>query len=315
MRNLAVALAAVAVMVVALYAEITGAAAPTPPAGSAKQLPPPQNVTLTTHDGVSLGATFYGSLLGKEAVPVIMLHQYKGSRTDFKDLAATLQAKGCAVLVPDLRGHGQSTRQQLPGRGDREINPALLKHQDFVAMVEQDLEACKSYLMEKNNAGELNINKLCVIGAEMGAVVGVDWAAWDWHWPMLATGKQGQDVKALVLISPPWSYKGLSLTEVVNNRRLADQMSWLIIVGDQDKDDLREAKRLQQTIEKFLPTPSDPAQAAEKQAVFFMPVATSLQSAKLLAAKKDAIAAEISKFIDQRLVKQGASWTDRKGPL
>ncbi len=63
-------------------------------------------------------------------------------------------------------------------------------------MIDQDLEACKSFLMDKNNAGELNINKLCVVGVEMGAVVAVDWAAWDWHWPRLATGKQGQDVKA-----------------------------------------------------------------------------------------------------------------------
>ncbi len=196
---IAVSILAVAVSTMAaLGCEVAYAAAPVqPPAASAKQLPPPQNITLTTRDGVSLGATFYPSLLGKEAVPVIMLHQYKGSRNDFKDLAATLQAKGCAVLVPDLRGHGQSTRQQLPNGGEREINVALLRQQDFVAMVDQDLEACKSFLMDKNNAGELNINKLCVIGEEMGAVVGVDWAAWDWHWPRLATGKQGQDVKAL----------------------------------------------------------------------------------------------------------------------
>ena len=149
----------------------------------------------------------------------------------------------------------------------------------------------------------------------MGAVVAVDWAGWDWHWPRLATGKQGQDVKALILISPPWAFKGINLTEVVNNRQLANQWSWLIVVGDQDNNDLREAKRLHQSLEKYLPTPADPAQAAEKQAVFFLPVATSLQSAKLLAAKKDAIVAEISKFIDRRLVKQGNSWSDRKGPL
>ena len=234
-------------------------AAVPPAASNAKQQPQPANITLTTRDGVSLGATYYASLLGKEAVPVIMLHQYKGSRADFKDLAIALQAKGCAVLIPDLRGHGQSTRQALPGGGEREISAALLKQHDLAAMVEQDLEACKSFLMEKNNAGELNINKLCVIGAEMGAVVAVDWAGWDWHWPVLATGKQGQDVKALVLISPAWSVKGISMTEVVNNRKLADKWSWLVLVGDQDTNDLKEAKRLSQSLEKFLPTPSDPS--------------------------------------------------------
>ena len=45
---------------------------------------------------------------------MILLHGFKGSRKDFtqKDgLAAFLQEKlGCAVIVPDLRGHGDSTR-------------------------------------------------------------------------------------------------------------------------------------------------------------------------------------------------------------
>ena len=49
--------------------------------------------------------------------------------------------------------------------------------------------------------------------------------------------------------------------------------------------------------------------------MFFAPIATSLQGSKLLAAKKDAIADEVSKFIDRRLIKQGNAWTDRKGPL
>ncbi len=75
-------------------------------------------------------------------------------------------------------------------------------------MIEQDLEACKAYLMDKNNSGELNINKLVVIGAEMGSVLAVNWAAWDWHWPMLTTGKQGQDVKGSCLFHPLGRSKG-----------------------------------------------------------------------------------------------------------
>jgi pimeloyl-ACP methyl ester carboxylesterase len=315
LRAAAVLLAFAVALVLANRIDDVQAAAPTQPAVAAGKLPPPPlNVTLTTHDGVSLAATYYGSLVGKEAVPVIMLHQYKGSRADFKDLALALQAKGCAVLVPDLRGHGQSTRQAIQGGGDREISAALLKPQDFSAMVE-DLEACKSFLMEKNNAGELNINKLCLVGAEMGAVLAVNWAAWDWHWPRLTTGKQGQDVKALVLISPTWTFRGANIGGIVNNRDVVGQWSWLIVAGDQDSTAASDAKRLDTQLSKLLPTPTDPNVAAEKQAVFYMPVATSLQSAKLIAAKKDSITAEIAKFIDRRLVKQGTAWTDRKSPL
>src|SRR5262249_2240725 len=120
---------------------VKGAAATpaVPPAASAKKkIPPPQNVSFKTADGVNLSATFYPSPLEKdalkEAVPVILLHSFKGSRADFSDLALVLQDAGCAVLVPDLRGHGQSTRRTLPDGKDKEIEPALMNKQDFEAM-------------------------------------------------------------------------------------------------------------------------------------------------------------------------------------
>ena len=81
-----------------------------------------------------------------------------------------------------------------------------------------DVEMCKAFLMEKNNNKELNIDKLCLVGAEMGAVVAVDWAARDWSWPILPGRKQGQDVKALVLLSPEWSFKGMTIGPAINKR-------------------------------------------------------------------------------------------------
>ena len=44
------------------------------------------------------------------------------------------------------------------------------------------MEAIKRFLMTKHNAGELNIDKLCVVGVEFG-LVAVNWAAHDWSWP------------------------------------------------------------------------------------------------------------------------------------
>lgn len=88
---------------------------PAVPAQPKKKLPTPQAVSLKTRDGVLLAATYLPSPLEKEmqkdAVPVLLLHPFKGSRADFNDLALALQEAGCAVLVPDLRGHGQSTRR------------------------------------------------------------------------------------------------------------------------------------------------------------------------------------------------------------
>ncbi len=279
------------------------------PAVPPKRLPPSQPVVLKTRDGVQLAATFYPGVAAKEvqkdAVPVILLHGYKGSRADFNDLALVLQGAGCAVLVPDLRGHGESTRRVMPDGKEQKINPALFTKFDLEAMVEYDVEACASFLIEKNNAKELNIDKLCVVGAEMGSVVAVNWAQWNWHWPVLATGKQGQDVKGLVLLSPAWAFKGLPINGVVNDREFSPKLAWMIVVGEQDAKEMADAKRLYQTLEKIFPT--DPT---AKAGLVFKPLPTSLQGAKLLAKNLNA-SADIVKFVDL-IAKKPYAWAERK---
>ena len=74
-----------------------------------KKIPEPKEVELQTEDGLKLMATYYPGIRGKETIPVVLLHMWKQSRNDYKDLAPVLQAIGCAVVVPDLRGHGDST--------------------------------------------------------------------------------------------------------------------------------------------------------------------------------------------------------------
>ena len=250
-----------------LISQVVGQAPVRPPVmPPGKKLPPPQTVALKrTRDGVQLSATYYPSKLEKderkEAVPVILLHAFKGNHVDCTPLAVALQEAGCAVLVPDLRGHGQSTRRLLPDGQEKELETSLFNRQDFEAMAsaEQDgggdVEVCKSFLMTRNNARELNIDKLCLVGAEMGATVAVNWAARDWSWPVLVgSGKQGQFVKALVLISPQWSFKGMTIAPAVGNREFISHLSWMIVVGEQESKSMGEAKRLNQALDRFLPT-------------------------------------------------------------
>ena len=49
----------------------------------AARVAPPEEVVLTTKDNVRLGATYYPSSLGREAVPIVLLHDYKEGRTVF----------------------------------------------------------------------------------------------------------------------------------------------------------------------------------------------------------------------------------------
>jgi pimeloyl-ACP methyl ester carboxylesterase len=267
-----------------------------------KPLPPEENV-LSTSDGVTIAATFYPSKL-KKAVPVILLHASKGSRRDFEALALQLQSAGHAVIVPDLRGHGESARGTArPG----ELRPA-----DYLAMVEPggDLETIKQFLMTKNNAGEINIEKLCVVGVEMGAIVAINWAARDWSWPTLASGKQGEDVKALVLISPEWTFKGLRINEAVAHPNVRQDLAVLLVVGKRNGKLLSEARRLNSALEKYHP----PA-AGDAQSLVLHTPQTALQATRLLNEKSMHVGDTILKFIDTRVAKQPIPWSERKSPL
>ncbi|MES1213721.1 MAG: alpha/beta fold hydrolase [Singulisphaera sp.] len=273
------------------------------------KLPPRKDVTLSAEDDMALKATFWPGPNGKDSVPVIALHGYGGSRHDYSALAEFLQEKGCAVLAPDLRGHGEST---LVPESNRRLSAADMPIAAFAGMID-DVEAAKKFLMQRNNAGELNIDKLCLIGADMGAVVGANWAIDDWNWPPLAVGKQGQDVKAIILLSPPEKFKSLRMLEALNDRSVRSQVAFYIAVGNQDPTAVREATKIHNTLKKFHPLPVKP----EDQDLFFdRRIPTRLQGTKLLGKefKEYGLMNNIAEFIDERAAKQPYVWQDRKLP-
>lgn len=271
----------------------------------------PEEIAPKTHDGVQLAATYYPPTKpGREIVPVILLHGFKGTRADMQGLAEKLQDEGHAAIAIDLRGHGGSTRLTWPNGRERDVEPTQLTKQDFDNMVENDVDAAKSFLMEKNNAGEVNIDKLCIVGADLGAIVAARWAVIDWSWPPLAAGKQGQDVKAIVMLSPPKTIRGLTMMPALTNRDVASKLSWLVIYGEKDTE-AKDAKVIAGMLEKWLPKPP-PEEAREKQALFVMPIDTNLQGTKLLAEAGFGVAPSIAQFIDLRLVKKAYPWTNRK---
>jgi alpha-beta hydrolase superfamily lysophospholipase len=267
--------------------------------------PPPEQVSLRTSDGVTLAATYYPSPLksGKDAAAVILVHANKGNRGDFAELAQKLQEAGHAVIAPDLRGHGDSSGP------DGELGAA-----DFAAMVRQDLEAVKRFLVDKNNAGQLNIERLGVVGIELGASVAINWAALDWSWPMLATGKQGQDVKALALVSPQWSYKGMRIDDAVTHPNIRRDLSVLIVAGRRNSKQLQAARRLHNALARYHSTPPR-AEAAEKQTLWLKTPATSLQGTRLMDEDSLQVNDMILNFVELRLANPALPWQARTSPL
>jgi len=278
----------------------------------AEEPPEPIVVPLETRDGVHLKATYYAGTKGNKTVPIVILHQWKGNRGEYKDLALALQKKGHAVLVPDLRGHGEST-VQVRGRQKIELSSARISKNDLQLMIREDMEAVRDFLFERNNEDELNLNKLGLIGVEMGSVVAANWAWYDWNRDPLTTYQNGRDVKALMLVSPDWSIRGQSLAPAIDNAKLQEKLSILLMAGAKDKKALEALEKIESKLARYHPEPSK-EEVAEKKTLYVVKLPTSLQSAKLVnqaELKADQI---ISAFIDLRLVKPTFAWSLRDVP-
>ena len=177
-------------------------------AQQAPRLAEPEVRTLTTSDDFSIKTTYYASNKGKESPPVILLHDKDGNRFIWQNgFAEVLQKEGFAVITVDLRYHGES-RRDPPAVGTKPP-PVKLKPVDYEAMWRYDLSAVKKFLLEQHHESQLNINKLAVVGPGMGAAVAAAFAANDAvlkPYPdapaFEARTPRGQDVRALVLISP-----------------------------------------------------------------------------------------------------------------
>lgn len=284
------------------------------------KLPDPEDITLESRDNVVLKATYWEPLEpDKETVPVILLHGWEGRRQEYDALGRILQQQyNHAVISVDLRGHGGSTVVRRPNANeDLEIDPERMSRDDFLAMV-YDVQAAKNHLVKKHKEGKLNIELLTVVGADMGATVALNFAVYDWNKRRVAARifKTGQDVRGLVLLSPPRSFKGLTSELALKQPVVRSAVSTMIIVGANDDRAYRDAKNLHKSLERFHVKVDRDATAAEKEEkmdLFLMEPKTTLQGTKLLA---DALKTDqmIAKFIDLRLVKKSdeVPWMERE---
>jgi dienelactone hydrolase len=285
-----------------------------------EELPKPEDLVTRTGDGLQLALTYYPGTKGKQTIPIVLLHGWKQNRTEYKDLAPALQALGYAVVAPDLRGHGESTHVK-GARKEDVLDAAKMAPNQFGLMVTEDMKAVKDFLWEKNNAGELNIDKLCIVGADMGASVALDFAAYDavgydngevYYGPL----KLGRFVKALVLLSPRWSLPGLPILAATREPVVQRNIPMLILAGKEDPKAMSEARRIFLHLKSFHPEPTGDDKV-DKQTLFLGPLATSLQGTKLLDPKFN-VQALIADFIYRRLVKSEESkewtWKERKFP-
>jgi pimeloyl-ACP methyl ester carboxylesterase len=225
---------------------------------SKKTIAGPEEQSLTTRDGVRIKITYYKSTLGKDAAVVVLLHMKDGNRFIWqgdKGLATRLQSEGYAVITVDLRGHGESkddagaagnANQAKKGAGKR----AALKQEEVRAMVLGDMEAVKNFIYDEHQAENLNMNKMAIVGPELGATVAVEFALYDWMKKPHADGQpgfqtpRGQDVQGLVLISPQTSYQGIVMPRALAELKNPQWNVSFLVCSGTDSQDKAQAKKV-----------------------------------------------------------------------
>ncbi|TWT78032.1 Alpha/beta hydrolase family protein [Posidoniimonas polymericola] len=280
-----------------------------------------KNEKLTTKDGVELHITYYPSGAGKRAVPVVIIHDLKETRQSYSDLAKSLwqptgpdgQPTGSpgdkfAVITVDLRGHGESVSQSLRGR-TRELSAAKLRGGDYVAMVTQDMEAVRRFLVTQNDAGKLNLNALSVVGVGLGAAVGMNWTAADWAAPPLATGKQGQDVKSLVMVSPRWK-EDLPVVKAVQQPGLRREVAVLMMYGSKDRRVNADVERIDKQLARDRTKSDTPGERFPD--LMKAGVDTDLQGAEWLKQAGEKGVGLISGYLEKHSVEPDFPWSERR---
>jgi hypothetical protein len=218
------------------------------------------------------------------------------------------------VVTVDLRAHGESVKQVFANGAQVDLDANKINKDDLAGMAALDMEAVRSFLVDKNDAGDLNLNKLCLIGSGMGASVAANWALVDWKAPPLAIGKQGQDVKGIVLISPRWMFNGLSMQAPMQFSPLKENVAWMIVYGDKDPKVQTDITRLRKQLERFHPK-AEKSGGTKSNSFTVLGLATKLQNDKLLTQVAGSTDDEIVKFLSENVAKSQQPWMARRNRL
>ncbi|MCA9261634.1 MAG: alpha/beta fold hydrolase [Planctomycetales bacterium] len=281
---------------------------------------PPEDFTVVAKDGVELGATYFPSDEGRDATCIVLLHDYNESRVRYRNLAndlrdpvaANLPGKGQrAVVTIDLRGHGQS-KAAYDASGDAyEIDATRFRAFDYEDMVIFDLEAVRAFLVRENDAGRLNLNRLCVVGVGMGANVALAWTELDWRTPDLPMRKQSRDVKAVALVSPRWKYEGLAAVRTLQYPPIQRNLSVMLAYGKDDPKAAEDGRRMFELLGRSRPDAAEDAPGIP-QGLYQYALDTKLQGGELAARPGFDLAHRISAFIDANVDQRAIPYFKRK---
>lgn len=271
------------------------------------KIPAPKRIVLKTNDRVNLVCNFFGGTKKKETVPVILLHDIGGRKEEYTPFALYLQKSfGHAVIVPDLRGHGESTKTVT----NQTIDVSKFKKADY-ATFNEDISTCFRYLRDEvNNKGECNLDMLCLVSAGYISINAAAWTLEDYSYPPLGGKKQGQFVKAVVMLSPRKSIKGFSIVQILKHPLFSGKgvapIPVLIAIGEDDDDkSLRDGKSIYQTLSRTRPKYkeiADPVERFKKLSIWLGEYKNASGTQMLNPKNRTKLEVFIARFIQYKIV-------------
>ena len=252
-----------------------------------------------------------GSL--EDAGVVILLHGEKGARLNWdkssapagqKTFPTVLQEQGYAVVTVDLRKHGQSV---VEGREDP------IQNDDYLKMAAGDLKAVKDFLQVEHQAKNLNMAKMAVIGADFSAPIATAFAQFDWEQkphddsPVQAMKTpRGQDVKAIVLVSPNTAAGRLSTSKSLVYLT-KQNLAIVTLVGKGDGADKGAAKNCYKA--------AGGGVKKNEERVYLLEPDMKERGTDLFGKAPQFIEAPVLNFLERHIKKLTIPWADRRSRL
>lgn len=292
------------------------------------------DLPLTTKDGWQIAITYYESTEGEEAPVVVLLPSKGGSRLDWKTGLADKSGKwtkgladrlhregGFAVVAVDLRGHGQARGpgglgvvkpKKVRRKGSRGAG-GQLKADDYKRMVLLDMAAVKKFIKKEHQDKKLNMRKMAIISADDSVPIAAYFAYNDWREKpysdaptIAARTPRGQDVRALVMLSPVEKVPGVHVSKPLTYMK--DRVSFLICTGERDSFDKGATKKVNQ----YLTGSTD-----NKENIFMREYPTKYRGTDLIG-RRLGVETNIMNFLKLRLKSLSGptyAWRDRKNKL
>ncbi|HCS54972.1 hypothetical protein [Rubinisphaera sp.] len=268
--------------------------------------------TLTTKDRWPIHITYYKHAGNRDTPVVILLHDQRGDRRVWTaGFANQLWTKGYAVIAADLRKHGES---KLDNDSGNPSDVGDVKPDDYKKMVAYDMDAIKDFIFSEHQEQNLNMRKTGIIAPEFSSIIALNFAMVDWQQkpyddaptPQMRTPR-GQDIRAMVLISPMNSVRGLTTVAPLRLMRNGGlPIAFLFCVGAEDTLDKGETQRLYNQIAGRNP--------ADNDRVFYESYPYNLRGMALFG-KGLKIEPHIEIFLEKNLLELDDEWVDRRSRL